>query len=223
MATADDCVPQIGVCRTRVASLDTDGTVLGGTTQYVTDALLKATLKPNFEAGDEIKEKNGCGDVYVDFKGADSLLWYDVEFEFLTPDPYLLGLIVPLSTTLTAAGGKVGWASPDIGSQTSNKVSIEFWTKRVSGGALSSSFPYAQHVLAGVQNMRLGDRTIDANAQHAVVDGQAVDNANWFDGPNNDWPSDDGHGGYLTRPWKWLPTTTLPTAACGPALSPNVS
>src|SRR6185295_6062707 len=105
------------------------------------------------------------------------LLWYDVELEFLTPDPYLMARIVPLSTLLTASGGRVGWASPDIGSQTSNKVSIELWTKRVSGGALSNSFPYAQHVFPGVQNMRLGDRTLDSNAQHAVVDGQAVDNS----------------------------------------------
>jgi hypothetical protein len=216
MAVADDCVPQLGVCATRVASLDTSGKVAGGTTMYVSDALQKLTIKPNFEAGDEIKEKNGCGDVYVDFKGADSLLWYDVEFEFLTPDPYLLSLIVPLSTLISASGGRVGWASPAIGSQTSNKVSIEFWTKRVSSGALSSSFPYAHHALPGVQNMRLGDRTIDVNAQHAVVDGQAVNNSGWFDGPANDWPTDDGGGGYLDRPWKWVPSTTKPTAQCGP-------
>jgi len=216
MATADDCYPQLGVCRTRVASLDTDGTILGGTTEYVSDALLKATIKPNYENGDEIKEKNGCGDIYIDFKGADSLLWYDVELEFLSPDPYLMSLLVPLSNLITVSGPTVGWAAPAIGSQSANGVSLELYTKRAKGGALSQTFPYAHHAFPFLQNMRLSDRTLDANAQHAIVTGQAVENANWFNGPGDDWPLDDGHGGYLTRAWKWIPVATLPTAQCGP-------
>lgn len=216
MATADDCYPQLGVCSTRVASLDTDGTMLGGNTGYISDALLKGTIKPNYEAGDEIKEKNGCGDIYIDYKGADSLLWYDIELEFLTVDPYLMSILVPTSTLISASGSRVGWASPPIGSTASNGVSVELWTKRAKGGALSLTFPYAHHALPKLQNMKLSDRTLDANAQHAIIQGQAVENANWFDGPGQDWPLDDGVGGYLDRAWKWIPSSTQPTAQCGP-------
>lgn len=216
MATADDCYPQLGVCSVRVGALDADGTT--GLSSVTTDATLKVTIKPNHEAGDEVKEKNGCGAIYVDFKGEDSLLWYDVEFEFLTPDPYLMSLLLEQSSLITASASRIGWAAPRIGAQTGNGRSVEFWTKRAKGGAQSLTFPYAHHALPLVQNMKLGDRTFDSGAQHAIITGQAVENSNWFDGPGNDWPSDDGGGGYLPNAWKWIPATTQPAAACGPAV-----
>ncbi len=214
MATADDCIPQVGVCRTRVASLDTDGSILGGSTMYVSDALLKVTFKPNYENGDEIKEKNGCGDIFIDYKGPDSLLWYDIELEFLTPDPYLHAILLPLGHALTSSSAH-GFAFPEIGTQDSDGVSLEFWCKRVSAGALSQTFPYAHWALPLVKNLRIGDRVLDANAQHSVITGQAFENANWFDGPGQDWPSNVAPA---TSAVQWIPVTTQPAAACGPSV-----
>lgn len=209
---ADDCIPQLAVCRTRIASLDASGNILGGNTMYVSDALLKVDIKPNITAGDETKAKNGCGDVFVDYKAPDSLNWYDVTMEFLTPDPHLHALLLPLSSKIVS-GSATGWAFPRIGSQAANGISVEFFTKRIKNGALSAVFPYAHWALPLVQNLSPGDKTLDANEQHSIVTGQAVENANWYDGPANDWPS---VAAPAVAAAQWIPVATLPAVVCGP-------
>lgn len=210
--TADDCIPQLHVCRTRIAALDSTGTVLGGNTMYVSDALLKVDINPNIEAGTETKDKNGCDTVITGYKAPDTLNWYDLVMEFVTPDPYLHALLLPLSNLLTA-GSAIGWGFPRLGSQEADGISVEFFTKRIKNGVLSAVFPYAQWALPLVKNMSPGNKTLDANAQHSIINGQAFENENWFDGPANDWPSDDAPAVSAVQ---WLPVTELPDAVCGP-------
>jgi len=205
-----DCLPQVHACAIRVAALGIDGVPApGAQNMYVSDALTKLTIKPVYEAGTEIVERNACGAVGVDYKAPDSLKRADIELELLTPDPFLHQLLTDGGIAFAAAGGGEGFQYPPIGQLTGFGVSIELWSKRIDSGALDNTYPYAWWVLPRVQNLKLGDREFSETAQKSPFTGEAYENAAWFDGPANDWgdPSD--------RLAQWAPTTTLPTVNCG--------
>lgn len=205
-----ECLPQVHACIIRVAALDTSGVPLpGAENMYVSDALTKLTLKPVYEDGDEITQKNACGTVGVDYKGDDTFKRCDIELELLSPDPFLHQLLSTGGVAFAAAGGGTGFQYPALGAQTGNGVSIELWAKRIDNGDLDSTYPYAWWVLPKVKNLRLGDRDFSASAQLSPFTGQALENASWFDGPANDWldPSD--------RVAQWAPTASIPAASCG--------
>lgn len=207
---ANDCLPQVHACVIRVTALEADGVPLpGADNMYVSDALTKLTLKPVYTDGDEIEEKNACGTVGVNYKGDDSFKRCDVELELLTPDPYLHALLIGTGDLLEPASGGVGFAYPSIGAITGNGVSIELWAKRIDNGALDATNPYAWWALPRVTNLRLGDREFSASAQKSPIVGQALENPNWFDGPDNLWTEASD------RVAQWIPTDVLPDVSCG--------
>lgn len=204
---ADDCAPQLFVCATRIAELDTDGSPLVGGQMVVTDSLAVATLTPVYEEGDEITAKNACGATYVSLLDNPSLKRLDIELDFLSPDPYLHSLA--LGTDILTDGTAKGFAYPAIGQVTGDGVSIELWTQRIIGGALSTVHPYAQWALPRVRSLRIGARTFGGSEQHSLITGQANENPNWDDGPANDFPVAS------TRVAQMIPVDDLPTIACG--------
>lgn len=211
MPTADDCIPQIFCCRTRVAKLGPTGAPLTGAgNAYVTDALLKATITPNYDAGTEVKETNACGATYIDVLPRPTLVRGDLTIEFLTPDPYLHAILISQGALLTPGSGGVGFAYPPIGQLVDDGVSIELYTQRMIDGALSVVHPYAQWALPKVQNLQLGARDFTNAAQHSPFVGQCFENPLWGDGPGNDFDAESD------RFAQWIPCDTLPAVVCGP-------
>jgi hypothetical protein len=157
----------------------------------------------------EITELIACGATFIDFLDDPSLTRLDVEFDFLTPDPHLHAMLLANSVVLTAGGGGIGWAMPPVGQVTGNGVSIEIWTKRIVDGALSLVHPYAHWALPRVRSLQLGPKEMSNTAQHSDITGQANENANWGDGPFNDFDATSD------RLAQWIPTDTLPDATCG--------
>lgn len=214
MAVADDCIPQLQACRIRVADLGATGApVIGAGHVYVTDAFQKVTLSPQYQDGDEITEKNACGATFIDFLADPSFTRVDISLDLLTPDPYLHKMLVAGSVLLTLGDTSVGWAFPPVGEVTGNGVSIEVWCKRVSDGALSQVHPYAHWAMPLVRSMRVGDKEFSSTAQHSLLTGQCNENANWGDGPGNDFDAESD------RCAQWIPTDTLPDVSCGPLAS----
>lgn len=204
---AQVCLPQVQACAIRVALLDTTGKPTGGASaSYVSNALVKATIKPVYQDGAEIKEDNACGTTLVDFLSDSTLVRADVDFDFLTPDPYLHSIFLSGGEVLTGAWG-TGWAYPPIGVLT-GQLSVEMWAKRINAGIADQTFPYARWVLPLVKNVRLGDRELSNTAQHSLLTGQCYENANWFDGPANDWPASSD------RIAQWIPVATIPVIDC---------
>lgn len=211
MVTTDDCIAQLFVCATRVCLLDTDGSPLAGAgSAYVSDALAKATISPVYDEGDEIKEKNACGATYIDVLSPPTLVRYNLSLDFLTPDPYLHAILLSQGQLLSASGARVGFQFPKIGVVEGDGVSIEFFTQRMVDGAISQVHPYAQWALPRVINLRVGDRDLTNAAQHSLITGEAYENANWADGPENDFDGDS------TAAVQWLPADDLPDVQCGP-------
>jgi hypothetical protein len=206
------CLPQVQAVRLRVAKLLASGIPEPGASNlYVTDALVTLTATPVYVDGDEIEQKNAAGAVCVNYVGDDSFKRIDLSIQMCTWDPYL-GAWFSDGDTLTAFdGGRVGYAGPSIGVVGTTAVSIEVWTNRIDDGSLDTESPYCWHAYPRVKNLRISDWTHENGALLPTFTGRAFENPNWYDGPLNDWTaaSDRCH--------QWVPTDTLPTAACGPA------
>jgi hypothetical protein len=208
---ANDCLPQVAACVMRVARLDGSGVPAPGASNlYVTDALTKVTRAPQYEDGDEIKQKNGCGAVCLNYKSPPSYLREDITIELCAPDPELMQMLI--GGTVLTSGARVGQAGPAIGvisAQQQNGVSIELWAKRIRNGVQDATNPWAWYVFPKVTNTKLTNANHENAAHLPSITGEAYENLNWFNGPLNDWPAASD------KSWQWLPWNTVPTASCG--------
>lgn len=206
---ATECLPQVQGCAMRVAVLNAQGIPLPGANNlYTTDAFTLVDATPVYTDGDEIKEKNACGTVCVNTKGDDSLDRVDVGVTICTHDPYLMQMLG--GGDVLTSGGAHGWALPAIGALTSNGVSIEVWAKRIKDGDLDPDFPYAWWVLPKVKNLRFGQRKFENGPALPQFTGRGYENANWYNGPLNNWPVASD------RALQYFPVSSLPTLTCGP-------
>lgn len=204
----EDCRGQVHACAIQVARLAADGSPLAGVSNlYVSDALVTATFTPVYTDGDEIEDKNACGDVKVNFKGADSFKRGDFSLELLTPDPFLSEMLSG-GEVLTEAPRPKGYAAPPLGAITGNGISIELWARRIDDGDQDASYPWAHWAYPKIKNLRLAPHTHANAALHPTFTGQALENPNWGDGPTGGWPADSD------RVFQWLPEATIPTPSC---------
>lgn len=204
------CLPQIQACRMRIADLAANGAPLAGADNLlISSALVKVTITPVYIEGTDIVDKNGCGEMCVNYRGKPSFRRGDVTFEVCTHDPYVNAKLSSGDTLVD--GDAVGAAAPPIGVIEGDGVSVELWRLRVNDdGDVDPDFPYAWWALPKLNNLKPGPIEHSDGNPHPTFTGEAVQNANWVDGPLNDWPAASD------RAWQWIPTTTIPDAVCGP-------
>lgn len=92
---------------TRLATLDTNGFPAAGSPTFTTTSLVKATLTPVTEAGDDIVVKNAAGDIGVMGRHGDMVKYGTAAIEFATPDAQLEGLLAG-GNIYTASGAALG-------------------------------------------------------------------------------------------------------------------
>jgi hypothetical protein len=130
----NDCPVSLQFCALRVARLAADGTTpAGATNMIVTDKQIRCQVTPQFEAGDDITFKTGCGAIAAAYKDVDRLKRVDIELQVATLDPELAELIAGY-TLITQGGNSTGAAYPAVGATPGPGVSIEGWTKAWMGG-----------------------------------------------------------------------------------------
>jgi hypothetical protein len=78
---------------TRITQLDESGNIIPGTSVFVTDQLMKATLTQVNEAGDTGAIKNAAGNLGVWYLRGDIQKWYTVDIEMVYPDPQIEALL----------------------------------------------------------------------------------------------------------------------------------
>lgn len=207
----NECLPSVQFCAMRAARLDPNGVPTPGANNlYVTDKAGSITFTPVYRDGQEFNLITGCGATILDYQDNARLRWWSVEGGLTIPDPQLHELL--FGGVVLTDGDAVGWASPALLAQNNpNGISIEFWTKQVNeDGDLDPDFPYLWWIMPKVQDLRPGAK----NAENAAMNnpftgGRAVQNANWFDGPLNDWPVRSD------RAVEFIPTDSIPDAVCG--------
>lgn len=84
-----DGAGQIFAVATRITQLDPFGFPAAGNNVYVTDKLIKATLTPTMETGDDIVTKNAAGNISFHYKHGDMPKYLAVNIDFAIPDPGL--------------------------------------------------------------------------------------------------------------------------------------
>lgn len=206
----NDCLPQLQACAMRVTVLDGGGVPNPGARQmYVTRSFTEVVFTPVYEDGDEITEKNACGEVGLNYRAPDSFKRGDIQITVIQQDPYLQAMLG--GGDVLTDSGLHGYAFPSVGSIESFGVSIELWARRIDDGAPHSEYPWAWWVFPKVTNLRHAARTFGNASQLPQFTGQTIENENWFDGPLNDWPAASD------RCAQWFPVASLPdTDDCGP-------
>jgi hypothetical protein len=108
----------------RITPLDSLGNLIAGVSTLVTDTMVKLTITPVMEAGDQVAVKNAGGDLSTWAKHGDIIKWYTLLIELAIPDPQLeaaiaggvvfsdsgaaLGLVTGLAATAYNSGGTLG-------------------------------------------------------------------------------------------------------------------
>lgn len=204
-------LPQIHAEAMRITDLDRNGVPLPGAGHlYVTHALTKVTLKPQYTDGDAIRDKNANGAYCINFEEDPNFDGLEVEIELCDPDPYAHAKLAG-GTVLTDVDPDVpGYAYPKMGVVTGHGVSVELWAKRIDDDDLDEAFPYAWWTLPKLKKAKIGDKTFEKARLTNVFTGKAIENTNWFDGPLNDWPAASD------RVVQWVPTTGFPAATSAP-------
>lgn len=95
-----------------------------------------------------------------------------------------------------ASGGTVsgplavaGYAAAPTGiDPTPNGVGVEVWSRAIVGGKMAAVNPYWRWVFPYTQMRMDGDRTLENGMMANTFNGWGLGNANFGDGPQNDWP-----------------------------------
>lgn len=77
----------------RLSKLDPDGFIIPGSNVFVTDTLMKCTITPVNETGDQIAIKNAAGNLGVFAIKGDIPKWATLQIDLVTPDPQLEALL----------------------------------------------------------------------------------------------------------------------------------
>ncbi len=206
---ANTCRAQIQSCAMRVARLDNNGVPLPGASNlYVSSDFISLEMSAELNEGEEFEAKNACGRDLFNFKDCDRIKRLNISLTLGTPDPQLTELLVGGSVLNDA--GDVGYAFPVLNAPLCrNGVSIELWARRITGGgSLDPNAPYAWWVFPKVL-LTFNTATFENGPFQPAIEGYAVENENWNDGPLNDWPLD------TDRVAQWLPTQSIPATQCG--------
>ena len=187
----------------RVTPLGTDGTVTAGGHVLTTEGFIKASFSSEWEAGDEIAEKNAQGAICISWKAADSLKRINFALSVCTPDP---------ETAVMLTGGDYLWDGSDITGYSSMAVgdnptkanAIEIWSIANVGGKAASGSAYWRWLFPYVQVRFDGDREFSNGALVNDFAGTGLGNSAFKFG---DWT-----WGKEDRPFSYVRTNTLPTA-----------
>lgn len=208
--SAHRCLSSVRARRLRIARLHEDGTLDPGTDNlYVSDGLISIGTSPEIEAGEEITQRNGSGDICVYVSGDDEIKRFNLTLTLCQLDSELLEMLTG-ATLITAGGITVGLQMPKIG-EDKPRVCVEAWTEaRVSRSQASEdgSLLWWHFVWPNVK-WTIGDFTLDTNPANIPLNGKAEENDNMGTGPEMDWPD------LITSAQSWFLDDEIPAAVCG--------
>lgn len=215
MTIANPCFQVLKVCRIRATRLDSNGAFVDAVDNaVVSDAATVLTYNPSILSGEEITQRNGCGDICLDFQDDDRMRGRgDVSLVLCSLDAELLEMLVG-GSVLQSAGATVGYEPPGADDAPPNGVAVEVWGWAFDTDELALNDAgtriYRRLALPLVKFV-IGEQTNENGIQLFTLNGRARTNSNFGTGPAGDWPSDVAVPGA----WFWDQSGTLPTATCG--------
>lgn len=173
----------------RVTRLNADGTTATGASAcYLMSSFISVGFTPNYQAGDTITQRAADGSICATFTGEDTFTDVSLSVAICNPDPEFTELVSG-GTVLSTGGLAVGYRFPVGGAIANpNGVSIEVWSKAVSGGRQAAVNPYWHWVFPSARLHPAGQRTIENGLMANTFEGNGSGNAAFGDGPLGDWP-----------------------------------
>lgn len=208
----------VQACAVRLARLGADGAPAAGANNlYVTEALVRIVATNVYKTGAEHTITNGRGEDCVYYKAPDTLRRQDLELAICTPDPELHELLIAGFELLTDGGNTVGGKFPELNSSpdTDHGVSIEAWSRAMEGETQDG---WWRHVWTLTRNWRPGgERRLEDGPMAVVLNGEAYENAGWYDGPEHDWYDLVGAGpnADADRVYQYVRDAAIPEGVAG--------
>ena len=176
----------------RAVRLDATGEpVVGDATArnaFVTNQFTRVSWTPEYEAGEEIQQKNAAGVLCVYYKMPDTVKRVNLEVAICNPQPEFSEILAG-GSLLTEATDVRGYALPVVGDEVdTNGVGLEVWTRRIVNSRPSATHPYWRWVFPFGQFRMTGDRVLENGLTANVFSGEGLGNVNFGDGPAGDWP-----------------------------------
>lgn len=209
---SDTELGQIGASLIRVASLDSDCTVTGGSCGgFITTALTSVNPEPDIEEGTVFEPKTAGGVIFYTFRRPDLVKRVNITAEMIGLDPEQEYIMFGGTKIIGDAGSVspsdvIGYALPDYSDTPYNGVYFEVIRQQIAKGAgdcVDSSgawAPYVGHIFGKCKFTKGGTTMEDAPGSVSVT-GFGVSNPNLYDGPWNDWPG-GAPNQYIPRsPW----------------------
>lgn len=197
-----------------VTELTADGSPDVGGDRFVFDDLITLTVSSEYGDDDDIERKSASGAVCLTYFAFGPLKRLTMSMDLCSANPELQALLV--GGARLESSGAVGFGWPEVGvtqacgTAAYYGVGLEAWTLNVGAdGTTDPTFPYL-HWLFPRTLWRVGDKNFENDAMTHSFDGLGLQNSQWLDGPDADWPVPSDRVG------QWLPTASIPTAQCGP-------
>lgn len=204
------CRSSFGACALRAARLDVNGVPLPGANRlYVSDTLIQVTRTINVRAGSHVELPDGCGGVCASIDTPDLIESITLEIELCQYDAELYQLLTG-GTLITLLGETVGHLMAAYGT-TPPDTCFEVWAQSVteSGQDLADN-PYIQFGWPKTQWIPGNETHDDANISRRTLSTKVYTNANFYNGPGNDWMRV-----FSTAPEGYQFVDALPAVQCG--------
>lgn len=185
------CGSHLKMCRIRVSRLLDDCTyATGPDNSVVTNAGIRFDAQPEIEAGEEIIQKNGCGEICLNIKDPDEIKRLNLELELCTRDLDLLNILSCKTPILNEDGDTIGGCTKS-GALDCPGATLEIWAKvgtdtGTCGEVGASDYQWVRYYYPKV-TLLAGGVTLENGLNNLTLTGIAEGNANSLDGPFSDW------------------------------------
>lgn len=212
-----NCYTPLLACRMRVALLDANGAPDDGADHMaITDSLINVKYSLVLEEGAKFSQKNGCGNVCVQYEGQDKIKSVGLTMELCHLDFELIALMTGASLVSEPGRTNIGTALPSIDSELTRRVSLEVWSYAWDGDeqavdTTGGAEPLFIRTIFPSTAWTEGDRTYEEGITRITLNGKGRSNSQFGNGPGNDLP----WGAYTSPKGEYLDDAALPTATCG--------
>lgn len=187
------CASHLKLCAIRATRLLDDCTFATGPENTVTTkAGIRFAVDPEIEEGEELIQKNGCGEVCLSIKDPDQVKRANAELELCTYDMDLLNILNCSEPLLDAAGDTIGGCART-GVIDCPGAFVEIWV-RVGrstgdcGDAETGQYNFVRYVYPRVKFGQATSRTFEDGLNNLILTGTIEANPNGLDGPFSDLP-----------------------------------
>lgn len=213
------CAAHLKPCAIRATRLDELCQYVPGPNNSVTtSALIRFDTESDIEEGEEIIQRNGCGEICLNIKDKDELKRLNVELELCLRDIELIEILTGSEVVLNEDGDTIGSCTV-LGPQNCTGAFLEIWVKvgSSSGKCVATedgdAIPWVRYIYPCARFTVQGN-TFENGLNNLVLTGTVEPIPAPLDGPFSDWPGAEDIDPNTLECWAY-DLAGPPATACG--------